>query len=243
MKRLGETTIGEPRIDGDEVFETEADTAKADGKARQRTVAEFRIGARPAHAIDEPRRPDSREKLHRRQVARKLQGPPRGDHALEGPVEILRPIAGEGGRRIIDEAFGMSEAPLEGKAVDQRLQGRARRALGAGQIVEALALAVEEIGRTDIGKDLAGRRIGDEDRKADRLGKARHFFAGIGLETRLHCLVDGETDASPLAVGLMKPDGRMGGQKRQGAPPCGHGFAHAPRRFVRIDEAERRHSL
>ena len=51
--------------------------------------------------------------------------------AVEVLVEVLRRVGAEARRAILDQRLGMGEARLEGEAVDERLQRRARRADGA----------------------------------------------------------------------------------------------------------------
>ena len=58
------------------------------------------------------------------------------------------PVA-EAGGAILDQAFGVGEAELEGEAVDQRLQSGAGRAHGRCHVDEACRLVLEEAGGTD----------------------------------------------------------------------------------------------
>ena len=161
------------RVDGDEVGECHADSAEADGKAGRRNVGECRLRSRAAHASDEPRRPDAFEQFDGRYVQRQLQRPPEADRAVELAIEILRRVAGEIDRPILDQRFGVRDAELEGETVDERLQRRAWRAQGAGHVDEAVAPRVEEVRGADRCQDLSGPVVGDQDGDGNGIGEGR----------------------------------------------------------------------
>ena len=72
--------------------------------------------------------PDRVEQAHRRHVERQLQRLADGHVALVAHVEILRPVAGEIGRPVLDQRLLRDQALFQGEPVDEGLQRRARRA-------------------------------------------------------------------------------------------------------------------
>ena len=111
-------------------------------------------------ARDQPRRPDRVEQPYRRHVERQLQRLAHADVALVAHVEILRPVAGEVGRPVLDQRLLRDQPLLEGEAVDERLQRRAGRAQRLRHVDPAGAAGVEEVRRADLAEDLAGHGVG-----------------------------------------------------------------------------------
>src|SRR5262249_8593017 len=97
-------------------------------------------------------------------VQRKLQGTAHRHRALEIEIEILRRIAAEPDGTILDQGVWMNEAVLETKPVDERLEGRARRAHRRSHVDLSRAPRVEIVGRGEAREPLAGRMIDGEDR-------------------------------------------------------------------------------
>ena len=87
----------------------------------------------------------------------------------------------EAHRHVLDQRVGMQRAVVEGHGIDQRLQRRAGRAVGAHQI--DLAGAAEEVAAAQPGHDAAGAVV-DHDHGDLRLvgpsGRARRRRAGPG---------------------------------------------------------------
>ena len=127
---------------------------RRDGGAAQRNaerIARCRPAAGPARrrpcAGSTRKRcgPDLLQRQHGRHVQRLLQRAAHGDGALMIAVEIARQPVAEAHRHVLDQRFRMQGAIVEGHGVDQRLQRRAGRAMGAHQV--DLAGAAEEIAR------------------------------------------------------------------------------------------------
>ena len=70
-------------------------------------------------------------------------------------IEILRRIAAEADGAILDQRVGMDEAILEAEPIDERLEGRARRAHRRGHIDLAGAAGIEIVRRGDAREHLA----------------------------------------------------------------------------------------
>ena len=75
--------------------------------------------------------PNGLQHLHGRDVERLRQRHADRHRAMPVLVEVLRHVEAEARRAVLDQRLGMGEAGLEGEAIDERLQGRARRAHGA----------------------------------------------------------------------------------------------------------------
>ncbi len=88
---------------------------------------------------------------------------PRRHRALIGEVEILRRIKPIARRAVIQNAFGMGDATLEGQSIDERLQRRARRTHGLRHVDGAGAILREIIGGADMREHRARRIVDDED--------------------------------------------------------------------------------
>ena len=139
--------------------------------------------------------------------------------AVELAVEIGGRVAGEVDRPVLDQALGMHETLLEGEAVDQRLQRRARRADGARHVDEAAAALVEEAGRADRGENLAGLVVGDEDGDRNGIGERGGALRGERFQAALQAGLDGE----PVDGSCPAP--RRPGARRYGRRASGHGAA------------------
>ena len=117
-----------------------------------------------------------------------LQGDARGDRALEIAVEIAWRIVAEPVGRIVDQRFGMQDAVVECHGVGERLQGRARRAVGADQIV--LASLAEEIRAADIADHTAIAIVDHDDGDIGAVGEIARRFERQTLETPLDAALD-----------------------------------------------------
>ncbi len=127
-QRVRLSAVRQTRIELDEAAQRDARAAETDGEAGRLLVGKVEFYADLPEARDEPRRADRVEQADRRHVERKLEGLPHRHVALIRHVEIARPIAGEIGRPVLDHRLLRHHALLEGEAVYERLQGRARRA-------------------------------------------------------------------------------------------------------------------
>ena len=82
-----------------------------------------------------------------------------GDGASELAVIIFGGIASEMAWGIDDHGFGVDEALIEGESVDERFEGGARGAVGAGAIDLAGDGLVEEVCGAGVGEDFHGMGI------------------------------------------------------------------------------------
>ena len=176
------------------------------------------VGVTPAwrKRDDEARRPDGVEQPDRRHVERQLQRLADADVALVAHVEILRPVAGEIGRPVLDQRLLRDEAFLEGEAVDERLQRRARRAQRPGHVDPAGAAGVEIVGRADLAEDLAGHGVGQHHGDRDARAELSRGLPRDGLEPFLHALADRQLVAALRRDGCAAPHRRHGRQARAG---------------------------
>ena len=98
---------------------------------------------------DKPAGADAVEQFDRGNIQRHLQRFAHRNRALESHVEILRRVGAEADRTVVDQAFRMNEAVLEGETIDERLQGRSRRAYRARHVDLTGTAIVEIIRRAD----------------------------------------------------------------------------------------------
>jgi hypothetical protein len=82
---------------------------------------------------------------------------------LKGQIEVLRSVAAEANRTVLDQRVGMDEAVLEAEPVDERLERRARRAQRRGHVDLAGAAGIEIVGRRHTREHLAAGVIDRED--------------------------------------------------------------------------------
>ena len=157
----------EARIELDEIGQLDADAAEADRETRRLIFRQFDIGAGAAQPCEKPLRPDGIEQFDRRQIERHLQRVARRHRALEAEIEILRRISAETHRPVIQHRFGMGDAELEGKRIDERLQRRAGRAQRLGHVDGAGARGRKIIRAADMGADFARRIVDDENGDGD----------------------------------------------------------------------------
>ncbi len=146
------------------------------------------------------------------------------DIALIGHVEIARAVAGEIGGAILDDGFLRDQPLFEGKAVDERLQRRTRRAADARHVDPAGAAAVEIIRRADFAEDFAGAGIGhyhgDGDFRTQPFGR----LAGDGLKAVLHRAVERGLVLDRLRVLAQRQFRKVGGIGGKLAAAVRHGF-------------------
>ena len=103
--------------------------------------------------------PSCLQHLHGRNVERLGQRRADRDRAVPVLVEVLRHVDAEARRPVLDQRLGMGQARLEGQAVDEGLQGRARRAHGVRHVDGAEAGVVEIARRADVRDHLAGAMV------------------------------------------------------------------------------------
>ena len=82
-----------------------------------------------------------------------MQRLPHRHVAREGAVEIMRRVIVETGRGVADQAAGMRQEPVERHAVDEGLQGRARRADRPRHVDGAGPPGIVVVGTADPGQD------------------------------------------------------------------------------------------
>ena len=121
--------------------------------------------------------PERLEHLHRRNVERLRQRRANGDGAVPALVEVLRHVEAEARRLILDQRFRMGEAGLERQPVDQRLQGRARRAHRLRHVDRTETALVEIAGRADVRDHLAGLVIDHHQRRRQAPAQRRRARA------------------------------------------------------------------
>ncbi|MNL48887.1 hypothetical protein D3C87_1717730 [compost metagenome] len=78
-------------------------------------------------------------------------------------VEITRAVTGKIRRAILDDSFLPDETIFKGKAIDERLEGGARRAHGAAHLHETAPCSIEIISRTNFSQNITGLRVGHDD--------------------------------------------------------------------------------
>ena len=194
------------------------------------------IAARFMRAI-EPRRPDRVEDDDRRHVQRLGQRLADGDGAAMEPVEILRRIGAEAGRPVVDQAFGMGEPVLEGEAVDERLQRRARRAERPRHVDMSGAVILEQAGRSDRGENVAAAVIGDDDGDGEFRSELGGAVPGERFERRLQVAVDGEPVDGQVRLVGDRFLGEVRRQHREGLAPRRHPFGLRRRGGIGVDHA------
>ncbi len=119
------------------------------------------------------------------QVQRQLQRLAHADRATELAVEILRTVAVEIGRFVVDQGFGMGEAFVKGEAVNQRLSGSNRASEGRGHVDKTLPLVGVVGGGPDGGEDFAVGVIGDHDGDLQAVALAADGIGGEAFEADL----------------------------------------------------------
>ncbi len=155
-------------------------------------IGEQRLDPDAAEAAGELAGADGGKNLDRRDVERLRQRFAHGHRAVVAFVEVLGRVDAEAHRAVLDQRLRVGDAGLEGEAVDERLQGRARRAHGGRHVDGAEAGVVEIAGRADVGDDLA-RRVIDARMAADSFcPKSLVCSSASRLQRRLHAAVDGE---------------------------------------------------
>ena len=161
-------------------------------------------------AGEEARRADRVEQFDRRHVERQLQGAARRHLTLEGQVEVLRRIAAEPRRTVFEKRLGMGDAALESERIDEGFERRARRADRLRHVDGTGALGGKIIGAADMGADLAGRIVDDEDRRRDFRAEPFGIVARQLLERRLQAGIDrqpqngGVRRAAPSLLARMR---------------------------------------
>ena len=172
---------------------------------------------------------------------------------MEGLVEILRRIGAIAHGAVVDQRLGMNNAVLEGQAIDEGLEGRARRTERLRQVHLSGAPGVEIARAADMGQDLAAFIVrhdhGHRGTRAHRMGalarqRLERSLQIAGQRGRLHrsigrlagqalCHVGGKHGKGltrpgcrfePRGCGLVRIDGAVAGK------PGDHPVARLDRR-------------
>ena len=169
-------------------------------------------------------RADAIEQVDRRHVERQAQRLRDTNRAVEGAVEIGRTIVAKGLRRIDQQAFGMDQAIIEGKPVEERFQRRAGRAPGSHHVDMAEARLVAKQCRADIGQGSQVVVVDDEQGRRRALGQPRQIAADAILHAALQFNVDGRRDAALLGMIVVQATRQQGGTERRLQGACDDRF-------------------
>ena len=165
------TTGSPPRaiagVERGEIGQPQAHPSERHGQRRVRALGQHGAHAGLLQARMQPARAQRFQHLHGRDVQRLGQRRADRHRAVPVVIEVLGDVDAKAGRPVLDQRLGMGEAKLEGQAVDDRLQGGARRAYCIRHVDRAETLAIEQPRGSDLGDHLA-RAMVDRD---DRCGK------------------------------------------------------------------------
>ena len=109
---------------------------------------------------------------------------------MELGVEVLGRVGAEADGTVLDQRLGMGKAALEGEAVDQRLECRARRADGLRHVDGAVARDVKVICGAHICDDLACAVVDDKDGRRQLRAECLDVVAGEDLERVLEIALE-----------------------------------------------------
>ena len=201
-RRRGEQPERDGRAVGRQVGVQAGEVAQGDARAPERQrEGRHRAGAQAQHDPGgaqggrETLGSDAVEQRHGGHVERSAQGLGGGDAAGEAAIEILRGIAAEAARGVVQHRVRPGDAVLERHGVDERLQRRSRRAHRLSE-VERSAPALPGARRAgQDGADFARRGVGDDDGERDPLGEGQHAFGGQPLQRNLQRQVQCGIDA------------------------------------------------
>ena len=203
---------GKPGIEQRQILQRDADATEPHRQSRRLVLRQHQIGAGLLQPRRQPARADAIEQRDRGNVERELQRALHRHRALERHVEILRRIGAEADRPVVDQALGMHEPVLEGQAVDERFQGRARRTHRAGHVDLPCPALVEIIGGADPRQHVAAGIVDHDDRNRNFCPSASARSRASGFEHLLQIGIERQLDQRRILHGR---DGRIG---RNAAP-------------------------
>ena len=220
-------------------MQRQADAAERHGQRGRRLVGELRLDADAAEAAGELARADGRQHLHGGDVVGLVERLADRHGAVIALVEILGCVIAEAHRAVLDQRLGVGEARLEGEAVDERLQRRARRAHGGCHVDGAPAGIVEIAGRADVRDHLARRVVDDEDGGRQLLAQELRLLLGKFLQRHLHVAVERQP-VHDLGRRQRPPRIRQGAGRASGNRGVSSGPARAWRASPRPRRSRRR---
>jgi hypothetical protein len=225
MQRGRRAAIRQRRIEPHPIGQGNAGAAERHSEARLlRRPRETQADPRSAKRGGEPAGTESVEHRDRRQVERILQRFPRGDVALEAPIEIGGRVVGEMPGTVLEHGLRMEDQPVESHRIDERLQSRSRRPHGARHVERSSPRRRRKIRVADIGEHPPVVIVDDHGSNCS-LGIERR---GLAFEKRLDPLLQQRFDCRA-----------MGRRRRVFVPQC----PREMRRPERHREPQRRHIL
>ena len=210
---------GNARIELHQILQRDADAAQPHRQSRHFVLGQHQIAAGLLQPRRQPAGADPVQQRDRRHVQRQLQRLAHRHRALKRHVEILRRVIAEPGRPIVDQAFRMNETVLEGEPIDERLQGRSRRAHRAGHVDLPCPVVVEIIRRADARQHVAAFIVDGDD--ADGNFGPSAVARSRASASRFFCRL--ESSVSEITGSVLEVRDRpIGGMRRQDRDRLAH---------------------
>ena len=193
-QRRDDAAVGQCRVGGNEAIERDAGAAERDRQARNRMLVEGERQPGRREACGERDRSDLLQRHDRGQIERGLQCVAHGDVARETAVEIVWRVIVEARRLVANEAVRMREQAVEGYAVDERFQGRARRAQGARHVDRAVSFGLTVVPTARSRENFPGAPVGDDGGDVDGARQLVERLPQHALDARLRRRIDRGAD-------------------------------------------------
>ncbi len=214
-----EAAAGERGVSVGEIEEAHLAVAEGEGRAVVLGVLGQRSHPEIVEALEQAGGADGVGGDHRGHVVGVGEGLADAHRAVEAAVVVVGVVVAVARREVEldvgeDRRGGVPE-PLHAELVDEGLERRARLAEREDAVIVAEARGVLDVGRADVGEDLAAGVVEDDDgRGADVAGReALHGLLRQDLELALEAAIDGEGElrgaVAERAEGLVEGAGHQ----------------------------------